>query len=136
MSEIGLLDGEIKQVVSALQEQVHIVARARTLPEMKNLERDTHVIVKTLKKQLTAFHSEVKKIADSTQRSRYEGKHQAYEAKVKDLEKELRTQIDPPPKSVSEKHMEDLMGEGGPDGSGFKTTDQVLRAGIRIQNDA
>jgi tyrosine-protein phosphatase YwqE len=136
MSEVNILDHEIKETISSLQVRVASISRAQTLAEKKELEVSARPTIKELRAKLTLLRVESKHIPDSTQKSMYEVQLRNYEDVVKDLERQIRTQINPPPKSLAEQHAEELMGEGGVNGSGFRNTDQVLRAGVRIQNDA
>jgi hypothetical protein len=141
MSDLQILDDEISQALTLLQQQLQNVISAPTLPEKKKLEPEARPTIKNLKSQLNSLRSEARRAPDPTQKSVYENKHKTFDTKLKEIEKELRNQIYPakkvaPKKSFSEKHMDDLMGEGGADGSGFQTHGQVLDAGIRVNKDA
>jgi hypothetical protein len=141
MSDLQLLDDEISQALALLQQQLQKVIEAPTLAEKKKLEPEARPTVKSIKSQLSSLRSETRKASDPTQKTVFEKKHKEFDAKLKEAEKELRNQIYPakkaaPQKSFSEKHMEELMGEGGEDGSGFQNATQVLDAGIRVNKDA
>ena len=141
MNDLQVIDDEIGQAMTGLQKQAQTVIAAATLPEKKKIEATVRPTIRDVKKQLTAFRAEIRRTTDPTMKHVYEKKHKEYEDRVKETEKELRNQIYPakavaPKKSYSEKHMDDLMGEGGADGQGFENATQVLGAGVRINNDA
>lgn len=141
MSDLQILDDEISQALSLLQTQLQSVVDATTLAEKKKREPEARPTIKNIKSQLSSLRSETRKASDPTQRAVFEKKHKEFDSKLKEIEKELRNQIYPakkatPKKSFSEKHMEELMGEGGADGTGFENHTQVLDAGIRVNKDA
>jgi hypothetical protein len=72
MSELNILDQEIKQAVSSLQVQVAIIVSAKTLAAKKDLEVAARPTIKELRTKLTLLRAESKRIPDTTQKSKYE----------------------------------------------------------------
>ena len=141
MSDLQILDDEISQGLGLLQQQLQAVVDAPTLADKKKKEPEARPTIKSIRSQLSSLRSETRKASDQTMRTVFEKKHKEFDGKLKEIEKELKNQIYPakraaPKKSFSEKHMEDLMGEGGTDGAGFENATQVLDAGSRINQDA
>lgn len=140
MSDLQILDDECGNIIAKLQQQYQEIVAAPTLAEKKKAEPATRPTIKELKSQLSQLRSEGRR-GNATQKTVYEKKWKDYDTKLKELEKDIRGQINPskaiqPKKSYSEKRAEDLMGEGGVDGDGFTSAGQVLEAGKRVNMDA
>jgi hypothetical protein len=145
MSDLQELDNDINQMMLALKTKVDEVTAAPTLEEKRRLETDNRADLRRLKSALANFSKQIRVCNVPTQKAVFQKNYNEYEVRRKEYEKLLREQIYPkartasqpgPVKSMTEIQHEELMGEGGEDGSGFKSATQVLGAAIRVNEDA
>lgn len=141
MSDLQELLGDVTSTMQTLEQQLQAVTSAATLAEKKKLEPAARPTIKAIKTQLSTLRSEARRAGDVTQKTVFEKKHKEFDTRLKEIEKELRNQIYPakaaaPKKSFSEQKAEELMGEGGADGSKFETSTQVYEAAKRVNKDS
>lgn len=141
MADLDGADGEAQSQMSALQKIADAVKLAPTLQEKKDIEqKQWRAALKKARASVTQLRAEVRRSTEPTQKTVFDKRCKTYEATLKELETAVRGEIRPsaktaPKKSFTEAKHEELMGEGGADGSKFENEAQVLNAAVRVKDD-
>ncbi|CCW71670.1 unnamed protein product [Phytomonas sp. Hart1] len=135
------LFNELDATLNNLHNCARGVIEAETLPEKKKQEMIARPFVREARSLLSALRAEARRSDDEQARSNCEAMCRIREERVRNCEKEMREQIFPTrtasrPKTFQEQREEELLGEGGPDGSGFTSSKSVLKTALNIQKDA
>jgi len=120
------------------EEKVEAVKKATLMPEKKQLEGVARQDYKKVRQAISNLETEAKQIQEPTQKWVFQKKIQEFKQKMNQLDKELKTELNPPKPSKVAKYSADteLMGEGGEDGSKFTSAATVLDSGINFNRDA
>ncbi|EPY35640.1 QA-SNARE protein [Strigomonas culicis] len=141
MDGFELAEADLDATLQQLHQVVTSVIEATMLTEKKRIEMTARPILREARRKLSALRAEARRTADPGTRARYEEKCRAKDDRIRNYDGEMKSQIFPSqnasrPKAYQEQREEEMMGEGGVDGTGFKSSKQVLSAAINVQADA
>ncbi|ESL09888.1 hypothetical protein TRSC58_02387 [Trypanosoma rangeli SC58] len=140
-SALTILADEINEALAQLSKATEAVVVAETLLEKKTAEIAARPIMREARSKISTLRAEVRRTQDPATRAQYEKICQEADGRVRSLDGEMKQQIYPKrtvprEKTYTEWKEEELMGAGGPDGTGFTDSKQVLQSAVNVQRDA
>jgi hypothetical protein len=112
------------------------------LAARKKEEREARKVYYDARKDVNSFRSAVSKIDDPIQRSGFQRKYATFNDRLTAADKELKSLVTAPRRnaaaaavSAEQRKVEEIMGEGGAAGDRFESSEQVMQAANRAQDD-
>eukprot|EP00758_Cryptobia_borreli_P011866 Tbor_TRINITY_DN5697_c2_g1::TRINITY_DN5697_c2_g1_i3::g.8753::m.8753/K08494/NSPN; novel plant SNARE len=145
-SELELADEEINTTMDKLRSEIYKLDTIINVTDKRKKVQELKDQLRAISSLVSSLRSEINKTTDLTQKQEFDNKRNTYMIELKEMQAVLRDATSAPRKEVNknkrdtrtfaERQIENLMGEGGEDGSGFTNATQVLEAGKRINEDA
>lgn len=138
------LDATLEEIKGVLQ----LIIEQDSVAEKKKTEQASRPALQLAKKLLSELRAEIRRMNDPATKLEYEGILKDRDTKMRNYVMAIKENIFPQrsptaysdrpsgPQTYGERKAAEILGEGGPRGENFKTSEQVLEAGVRMQNDA
>lgn len=133
---------DLDATLAVLKRKVEGVIVTATLPEKKKAEMEARPLMREARQKLSALRAEARRTIDLDARQAHEAVCKERDDMIRNYDVEMKNQIYPRraanarPKTYQEQREEEMMGQGGADGTGFTDSKQVLSAAINVQKDA
>lgn len=135
---------DLDVTLEELRDVLQMAIEQESLAEKKKIELVSRPTLKEARRRLSELRAAMRRLEDPATRRLFEGHYRDRETKLRQYVSTMKEQIFPEstraaqwvPTTYAERKAAQLMGPGGVDGSGFKTTEEVLTAASNVQQDA